>query len=678
MAARTPGGKRRSVFKRYTALEALDEVLNDNDSDDEDFLGSSEDDTDEEESDINQHHPLLSGLLLLSDDPIFEASDLDRDETEMETSGESDTADEPVASTSHASPPRNRGRGRDRGRVRGRDRGRGHSRGSRRGPRLPRTQTRGHGRGMGRGIQQPELVREWEPADPNPPNPNVIFTGNPGLKKNTDSFKPVDYLELFFDDDLMNSIIINTNLYAQQFLEANPNLPPHARAKDWTPVDAGEMKRFLGLVLLMGIVKLPTIALYWSRRVLYRFGVFSSVMTKNRFQLILQFLHFHDNATMPGPNDPNYDRLYKIRPVVDHLHEKFQEVYEPRQAVCVDESLLLWKGRLIFRQYIPMKRARFGIKIYLCCESDGDVKGGGGYCYRFKVYAGKQDPVNEVDPVLRAVDGGNNNLSISEKMVVFLIATLLDKGYHVYTDNWYTSLKLFLFLLSRNTLACGTVQQNRGIPQELRDVQLNPGDSAAVCGDGRIVATKYHSTKVVHLLSSAHGHTEGAIPDRRRRGITKRPGASYNCNMGGVNKQDQLIHPYDCTRKSLKWTKKLFFHFLQVAACNAFILAKSGDNQPTKFLDFLESVVCSWLWPDCVPSVEEDRSDDEVRLSVGHFCFPIPPTPSKATPQKPCRVCRKKLSVRHDTRHYCPFCPSKPGLCFPQCFMDYHTKFVFW
>ncbi|KAL8588964.1 hypothetical protein ACOMHN_065746 [Nucella lapillus] len=318
----------------------------------------------------------------------------------METSGESDTADEPVASTSHASPPRNRGRGRDWGRGRGRDRGRGHSKGSRRGPRLPRTQTRGHGRGMGRGIQQPELVREWEPADPNPPNPNVIFTGNPGLKKNTDSFKPVDYLELFFDDDLINSIIINTNLYAQQFLEANPNLPPHARAKNWTPVDAGEMKRFLGLVLLMGIVKLPTIALYWSRRVLYRFGVFSSVMTRNRFQLILQFLHFHDNATMPGPNDPNYDRLYKIRPVVDHLHEKFQEVYEPRQAVCVDESLLLWKGRLIFRQYIPMKRARFGIKIYLCCESDGDVKGGGGYCYRFKVYAGKQDPVNEVDPVL--------------------------------------------------------------------------------------------------------------------------------------------------------------------------------------------------------------------------------------------------------------------------------------
>ena len=59
------------------------------------------------------------------------------------------------------------------------------------------------------------------------------------------------------------------------------------------------------------------------------------------FKIILQFLHFHDNSTMLPQNDPQYDRLYKIRPVLDHLHEKFQEVYKPWQAVCVDESLLL-------------------------------------------------------------------------------------------------------------------------------------------------------------------------------------------------------------------------------------------------------------------------------------------------------------------------------------------------
>ncbi|KAK7490699.1 hypothetical protein BaRGS_00018116 [Batillaria attramentaria] len=99
-------------------------------------------------------------------------------------------------------------------------------------------------------------------------------------------------------------------------------------------------------------------------------------------------------------------------------------------------------------------------KIYLCCESDGEKKGsGGGYCYRFKVYTGKDDPVNEVRPILEATNAMNPSLSASENMVLFLVAPLLGKGYHVYTDNWYLSLKMFMFLLEKQTLACGTVRE---------------------------------------------------------------------------------------------------------------------------------------------------------------------------------------------------------------------------
>ena len=109
------------------------------------------------------------------------------------------------------------------------------------------------------------------------------------------------------------------------------------------------------------------------------------------FQIILQFLHFNDNAAMPARWDPTHDRLYKIRLVLGYLHSRFQEVYEPWRAVYMDESLLLWKGRLIFCQYIPLKLARFGIKIYLCCESDIGIRESGGYCYRFKVYTARED-----------------------------------------------------------------------------------------------------------------------------------------------------------------------------------------------------------------------------------------------------------------------------------------------
>ena len=291
------------------------------------------------------------------------------------------------------------------------------------------------------------------------------------------------------------------------------------------------------------------------------------------------------------------------------------------------------------------------------------------------MYAGKEDPINKMQPVLEAVGANNPSMSACEKMVLYLIAQLLNKGYHVYTDNWYTSLRLYMYLLEKNTLACGTVKENQGIPQELHGVQLKPGSSAAVCGDGKIVATKYHSTKVVHLLSTVHGHTESAIPDRRRRGFNKRPevSTSYNKNMGGVDKQNQLLHPYDCTRKSMKWTKKLFFHFFQVAAFNVFILSKSGDKPNKPFLSFLESVVCAWLWQDCVPAVEENKLNDEVTMTARHFIFSIPPAPSKAQPKRACRVCTKKLRIRCNVQFHCPFCPSKPALCYPQ-----YTKYIYW
>ena len=51
------------------------------------------------------------------------------------------------------------------------------------------------------------------------------------------------------------------------------------------------------------------------------------------------------------------------------MKRKFSSVYIPDEHVSIDESLMLWKGRLGWRQYIPSKRARYGIKSYEICDS---------------------------------------------------------------------------------------------------------------------------------------------------------------------------------------------------------------------------------------------------------------------------------------------------------------------
>ena len=65
-------------------------------------------------------------------------------------------------------------------------------------------------------------------------------------------------------------------------------------------------------------------------------------------------------------------------------------VYTPDKFVAVHESLLLWKGQLVFKHYIPLKQARFGIKLFNVCEDTG-------YTYKFHIYTGKEDPGFQIE-----------------------------------------------------------------------------------------------------------------------------------------------------------------------------------------------------------------------------------------------------------------------------------------
>ena len=82
------------------------------------------------------------------------------------------------------------------------------------------------------------------------------------------------------------------------------------------------------------------------------------------------------------PLDENRDRLHKVRLILDILRRQCKSVWYPGKELSVDQSLVLFKGRVKFRQYIKTKRARFGIKLYALATSDGIT-------LDFLVYCGK-------------------------------------------------------------------------------------------------------------------------------------------------------------------------------------------------------------------------------------------------------------------------------------------------
>ena len=69
----------------------------------------------------------------------------------------------------------------------------------------------------------------------------------------------LDYFKLLFTADLITTIVNNTNNYATETI-----LDSEDMRENWLHTNAEEMMAFLGVVVFMGIVKLPKVSMYFS------------------------------------------------------------------------------------------------------------------------------------------------------------------------------------------------------------------------------------------------------------------------------------------------------------------------------------------------------------------------------------------------------------------------------
>nr|CAH7752477.1 unnamed protein product [Callosobruchus chinensis] len=355
------------------------------------------------------------------------------------------------------------------------------------------------------------------------PRPHFSFSCDYGIKApDISSDNILEIFELYVDQGLTDLIVEETNGYANQFIIHNhENIKPRSRVRAWTQTDTAEIKTFLGLLMLQSVCVKPSYELYFSRRESIETPFFSKVMTERRFALLCKFLHFSNN----NENAPQ-DKLFKVRPVLDHLKKKFMEVYVPEQNISIDESLLGWKGRLKWKQFIPSKRKRFGIKLFLLCESST------GYTYNFLIYTGAD------------TNYGDNfvNEPLSARVVLELSNNLLDKGYCLFLDNYYTSVDLAEKLSQRRTDCVGTMRINRkGVPKDLKEKKLARGDTFALFRK-KLMLLKYKDKKEIIMISSLH---DNQFVEKTKRGkVIKKPAVveQYNQKMGGVDLTENMLH----------------------------------------------------------------------------------------------------------------------------------------
>lgn len=247
---------------------------------------------------------------------------------------------------------------------------------------------------------------------------------------------PLSSLRLYITDGIIQHIVAMTNLQGRRYISF------------WRDLDSNEMLAYVGLLILSGVYrsKHESIASLWSEKTGRK--IFRASMSQKRFAQITRALRFDDKLTRPARLT---DKLAPIRQIWDMWAHRLGMLFSPDRDLTVDEQLVPFKGRCSFRQYIPKKPAKYGIKVWAAC----DVKTS--YAWRLQVYTGRAagEPA-EVNQGLRFVQEMTDGL----------------QGHVVTVDNFFTSSELAEELLKNKMALVGTIRQNKKeIPPVLRQMR---------------------------------------------------------------------------------------------------------------------------------------------------------------------------------------------------------------
>uniref|UniRef100_A0A8C4T4J0 PiggyBac transposable element-derived protein domain-containing protein n=1 Tax=Erpetoichthys calabaricus TaxID=27687 RepID=A0A8C4T4J0_ERPCA len=325
--------------------------------------------------------------------------------------------------------------------------------------------------------------------------------------------------------------------------------------------------------------------------------------------------------------------------------------------------MVKYKGRLIFRQYMPDKPTKYGIKDFVLAEANT------GFCLKVITYTGKHSFQRE-------------NCPLTTQVVLELLQGYEHLGHVVYMDNFYTSPELFMELQSRGIGACGTVRVNRRhMPLQLKPdrLKLKRGDNPVFMRADNLVALAWHDVKRVTCLSTVHTNNlcEKQIRSKGNPAGRKldKPVAleEYNCKMAGVDRLDQILGTYAYGHKSTKWYHTVYHRLREIALTNGFLLFKQANSDSTMTAaDFRKKVVDSLLEEYVgVPFAKRGRPAQRAvpdRLTERHF----PATYEDKKYKPDCVVCsNRQLKKRHQCNTYCKQC--NVAMHAIGCFERYHT-----
>ena len=348
---------------------------------------------------------------------------------------------------------------------------------------------------------------------------------------------------------------------------------PHVKLGE--SVDETEMSKFIGLAFLQGIIRLPSIKDYWATEpfIGQRWGE-KYQMNRERFKVICSNL----NIVASKPTGENISPAWKVEPLVQLFNQKSKDAWSKiPSTVCVDEGLIPCKARLSFKQYIPNKPTKWGIKTWKMTEPDG-------YCFEMSIYTGKETHQ-------RGVKTG-----VGERVVCQLLQKIKPRDdnrvFLMVTDSYFSSFHLAAkLMIDFNTRFLGTLKKSRkhNPPKNFfKDIPEDATFNSISCKSHGIQVTRVKSTKWVPLITTGYSTPKKSEDAEKILDV-------YRETMGGVDKNDRYVVAYNREKKAKRWYKLVIFYVLEMLLVNAWLIYKRINKSEMPLFDFKLEVIAGLL-----------------------------------------------------------------------------------